>query len=203
MVSRKTSKERKKEIVEATLDLVGEKGVGSLRTSQIADRVGFSEAALYKHFSNKKEVVRATIQTAGKDLIKSLKTSIEEAEKDDNLVKLRTVLATHLKFIRNHPGITRLLFSDEVHFNEEDLRNDLFDIITEYRNVIKGLLEAGIEQGQVRKDIDLDAAFTLYFGMIQSQILFWSLSGGEKSLEEQVDELWKQYRRLVKAEGPE
>lgn len=197
-MTRKTSKERKEEIVNAALDLVGEKGIESLKTSQLADRVGFSEAALYRHFSNKKEVIRATIQTAGKKLIESLTSSIEEAETDDNLAKLRTVLETHIKFIRDHPGVTRLLFSDEVHFNEEDLRNDLFDIVNKYRSIIKDLLRDGIEEGQVREDLALDAAFTFYFGMIQSQILFWSLTGGEKSLEAQVDELWRLYRGLVK-----
>ncbi len=196
-MTRKTSEKRKKEIVEAALDLVGEKGIESLRTSQLADRVGFSEAALYKHFSNKKEVIRTTIQTAGKELIESLTKSIEEAETDDNLAKLRTVLGTHMKFIRENPGITRLLFSDEVHFNEEDLRDDLYKIVTQYRDIIKDLLKEGIEEGQVREDLDLDAAFTLYFGMIQSQILFWSLTGGEKSLEAQVDELWGLYRGLM------
>ncbi len=200
-MSRKTTKERKKEIVKAALDLIGEKGIGSLRTSQIADRVGFSEAALYKHFPNKKEVVRATIQTAGKNLIESLTSSIEEVETDDNLAKLRKVLETHMKFIRNHPGITRLLFSDEVHFNEEDLRDDLFDIISKNKEIIKNLLKDGIEEGQVRKDLDLEAAFTIYFGIIQTQILFWSLTAGEKTLDGQIDPLWNQFEKLVKKQG--
>ncbi|MBS3815379.1 MAG: hypothetical protein KGY45_02300, partial [Hadesarchaea archaeon] len=74
---------------------------------------------------------------------------------------------------------------------------ELLKIVTNYREIIKNLLEEGISEGQVRKDIDLDAVFTLYFGMIQSQILFWSLSDGETSLEDQVNELWKLYRELV------
>ncbi len=198
-IPRKTTSERKKEIVNSALDLIGEKGIESLRTKQIADRVGFSEAALYKHFSNKKEVVRATIKTAGEELLESLTESIEKADSDGNLAKLRKVLETHMRFIRENPGVTRLLFSDEVHFNEEDLRDALFNVISEYRNIFKDLLVEGIEEGQIREDLNLDAAFTFYFGMIQSQILFWSLSGGEKSLEGQVDELWKLYRGLVEA----
>ncbi|KXB05212.1 hypothetical protein AKJ49_01240 [candidate division MSBL1 archaeon SCGC-AAA382A03] len=200
-MTRKTTKERKKEIVEATLDLVGEKGIGSLGTSQIADRVGFSEAAIYKHFSSKKEVIRATIQTAGKNLIETLTGSIKNVDTDDNLVKLKKVFESHMKFIGDYPGITRLLFSDEIHFNEEDLRNDLFNIVTRYRSIIKDLLEQGIEKGQVRNDLDLDSAFTFYFGMIQSQILFWSLTGGEESLEDQASELWKLFRKLVAVRG--
>ncbi len=196
-MGRKTSEERKKDIVEATLELIGEKGIESLRTSQIADQVGFSEAALYKHFSNKKEVVKATIQTAGNELIKSLENSIENSETNENLAKLRKVLETHMKFIRDHPGITRLLFSDEVHFNKKELQKELHKIITEYRKIIQSLLKDGIKNNEVREDLNLDAAFSLYFGMIQSQILFWSFTGGEKSLQEQEDELWRLFNRTI------
>lgn len=196
-MSRKTSEERRKEVVDATLELVGEEGVGSLRTSQIADRVGFSEAALYKHFPNKKEIIRATIQTAGNKLIESLTKEIEETDTKDNLSKLRKAVKTHLKFISEQPGITRLLFSDEVHFNEKGLRNELLKVVTEYKGIIKNLLEDGIAEDQIKKDTDPDAAFTIYFGIIQSQILFWSLSDGKNSLGEQVDVLWKHYKRLV------
>jgi len=199
-VSRKTSKERKKEIVKATLELVGEEGLGSLRTSQIADRVGFSEAALYKHFSDKKEVLRAAIDTAGEDLMEALIGSIEGSYLDDNLYKLKKAFETHMRFIRDHPGVTRLLFSEEVHVADEDLRHDLFEIITGYKNFIVGLLERAIEEGEVREDLDLDDAFTLYFGMIQSQILFWSLSGRKMSLESQVDDLWNLYIKVVEKE---
>jgi len=202
-MGRKTSKERKKDIVEATLELIGEKGIESLRTSQIAEKVGFSEAALYKHFSDKKEVVKATIQTAGNELIKSLKNSIRDSKNDEDLTKLRKVLETHMNFIRNHPGITRLLFSDEVHFNEKNLQKELYNIISKYRKIIKNLLKDGKGNNEVREDLNLDAAFSLYFGMIQSQILFWSFTGGKESLQEQEDELWTLFRRTIEKEDTE
>jgi len=202
-MGRKTSKERKKDIVEATLELIGEKGIESLRTSQIAEKVGFSEAALYKHFSDKKEVVKATIQTAGNELIKSLKNSIRDSKNDEDLTKLRKVLETNMNFIRNHPGITRLLFSDEVHFNEKNLQKELYNIISKYRKIIKNLLKDGKGNNEVREDLNLDAAFSLYFGMIQSQILFWSFTGGKESLQEQEDELWTLFRRTIEKEDTE
>lgn len=196
-ISRKSSEERKKEIVEATLELIGEKGVVSLRTSEIAERVGFSEAALYKHFSTKGEVVKATIRTAGKELIGSLSTVACKAETENELEKLRRVLETHLSFINENPGMARLLFSDEVHFNQKDLRKELLNITKKYQDLVHGLLEKGIKKGIVREGLDVDAATTFYIGLVQSQVLFWSLSGGEKSLEEQVSELWNLYTDLV------
>lgn len=200
-VPRKSTTERRKDIVKATLDLIGEKGIESLRTSKIADRVGFSEAALYRHFSTKQEVIKTTIQTAGEDLIKSLKKVARGAKTENELEKLREVLEAHLDFIQENPGITRLLFSDEVHFNREDLRTKLLDIINGYQTVIEKLIERGIEKGQIKEDIDIEGATTFYLGLIQTQILFWSLSGGEKTLNDQMDPLWSLFRELLEAGG--
>lgn len=200
-MGRKSTDERKKEVVEATLELIGEKGIESLRTSEISDRVGFSEAALYKHFSSKEEVIRTTIRKAGEELIDSLTDVVEEAGTENEVEKLRLVLKKHFKFISHNPGITRLLFSDEVHFNREDLRQELLGIIDRYRDFIESILRRGIENGQIKRDLDMKAATTLYLGLVQSQILFWSLSGGEKSLDNQVDVLWPRFREILGVEG--
>lgn len=196
-ISRKSASERKEEIVKATLDLIGRKGIASLRTSGIADKVGFSEAALYKHFSTKREIIRATIQAAGEELIGVLTEAAEKAQTENELGKLRRVFETHLSFIRENPGITCLLFSDEVHLNQEELRREFLDIINKYQDLVRNLIESGIEKGQVKEDIDIDAATTHYLGLVQSQVLFWSLSRGEISLEGQVEELWDLYENLV------
>lgn len=200
-ISRKSTEERKEEIVKATLDLIGEKGIESLRTSEIADRVGFSEAALYKHFSTKEEIIKATIRTAGERIIDSLLITASEAETENELEKLRKVLETHLSFVQKEPGISRLLFSDEVHFNKEELRNQLLDIINKYQDFVKKLIKKGVEKGQVREDLDIESVSTVYLGLIQSQILFWSLSGGEKSLDERADALLNLLRKIMEAEG--
>lgn len=199
-ITRKSTTDRKKEIVEATLALIGEKGIEALRTSEIAEKVGFSEAALYKHFSTKKEIIKTTIQTAGNKLISSITNAIEEVDTEDEVEKLQLVLETHFRFIRNNPGITRLLFSDEVHFNREDLRKELLGIIERYHDFVEKLIENGMKKGQIKENLDTRAATSIYFGLVQSQILFWSLSGGKKSLEDQLENLWNHYSKLLARE---
>ncbi len=52
-------KNRKEEIVYATLDLAAENGLGSVSMQQIANKVGITKASLYNHFSSKEEIVTA------------------------------------------------------------------------------------------------------------------------------------------------
>ena len=52
-------KDRKEEIINATLELAAENGLGTVSMQQIADRVGITKASLYNHFSSRDEIVDA------------------------------------------------------------------------------------------------------------------------------------------------
>ena len=48
---------RKKEIIQATLELAAENGLGTVSMQQIADKVGITKASLYNHFSSRDKIV--------------------------------------------------------------------------------------------------------------------------------------------------
>ena len=52
-------KDRKGEIIQATLELAAENGLGTVSMQQIADRVGITKASLYNHFASRDEIVEA------------------------------------------------------------------------------------------------------------------------------------------------
>ena len=47
----------KQEIIEATLDLACEKGIGRISMQQIADKVNLKKSSLYSHFKSKEEII--------------------------------------------------------------------------------------------------------------------------------------------------
>ena len=58
----KSSEERREEIIAATLAILAEKGMYAWTTAALADRVGVSEAAIFKHFENKDEILTAALR---------------------------------------------------------------------------------------------------------------------------------------------
>lgn len=53
------SRDRKEEIILATLELAAQSGLGSVSMSQIADKVGIRKPSLYNHFQSREEIVEA------------------------------------------------------------------------------------------------------------------------------------------------
>lgn len=52
---------RQREILLAAVELLREEGLGGLTVRGLAERIGFSEAALYRHFTSKEEVLVALL----------------------------------------------------------------------------------------------------------------------------------------------
>lgn len=52
-------KDRKGEIIQATLELAAENGLGIVSMQQIADKIGITKPSLYNHFASKEEIVEA------------------------------------------------------------------------------------------------------------------------------------------------
>ncbi len=55
--------DRKKEIIEATLILAAENGLGTVSMQQISDKVGITKASLYNHFSSRDQIVEAMYES--------------------------------------------------------------------------------------------------------------------------------------------
>lgn len=58
---RKTKAERRREIIQATVDLIGKYGVQGTTVSRIAQAAGIARGALYQHFPNREAVLEAAL----------------------------------------------------------------------------------------------------------------------------------------------
>ena len=51
--------DRKSEIIKATLELASENGLAAVSMNQIAEKLGISKPALYKHFNSREEIIKS------------------------------------------------------------------------------------------------------------------------------------------------
>ncbi len=192
---RKPTAERQQEIEQAVLDLIAMGGTQGLTMARIAARIGVSEAALYRHFSGKLDIIHAAISAAFDRVMDAL----ARAARDGGVAeRLRRVFMTHLGLIEEHPGMARILFSDEVHFNAPELRRELDVRIERLLRFIAGLLASGVKGGEFSADLDVGAAAALYLGLVQTQLLLWSVDGRRGRLTAGAERVWALYERAIR-----
>ncbi len=193
-MTRKDTHTRQKEIIKASLELLAESGTQNLTTAHIAERVGISEAALYRHFDGKYDIIGSSIEYVGNRMRSELanipgKKSARE--------KLKSVFFKHLEYIEDHPGNARLLFSDDIHFDDPQLRDLLREVVEERKGFIREIVEEGQKQGVIKSNMASEGIALMFIGLIQTKVLLWSLSGRDDSLTRDSEELWNIFNKSI------
>jgi AcrR family transcriptional regulator len=193
-MARKDTETRQREIIEATLALLAESGTQNLTTAHIAERVGISEAALYRHFDGKFDIIGSSIKFVGKRMRSQLSEIPEEKSAKE---KLKRVFFHHLEYIEDHPGNARLLFSDDIHFDDPELRKLLRGIVEGRKSFIGEIIEEGQQEGAIKPGMDPEGVALMFIGLIQSKVLLWSLAGRSSSLTRNSRKLWGVFEEAI------
>ena len=87
------------------------------------------------------------------------------------MAALEAVFMAHMGFISEHPGAPRMLLAELQKSGDTIPKRMVVTLMTNYRARIVELLEKGKDCGEVSAELDLDAASTLYVGMIQGLVI--------------------------------
>ncbi len=171
---RKSAEERKTEIVEAVLHLAAEIGPDRITTEALAKRVGISQPGIFRHFPTKNHIWEAVGQHIGKMLqAKSISTKNDNSNPAD---ELRSFVFDHLTFLSVTPAIPAILFSRELHAENEGLRTFFAGLIASRHRHFSILIKAEIATGRFDKSINPDDAAFLVLTLIQGLAMRWSLN---------------------------
>ncbi|QKT05026.1 TetR family transcriptional regulator [Ectothiorhodospiraceae bacterium 2226] len=186
---RKSSEERREEIVQAALDLAGERGVKQLTTQAIAEKVGIAQPTIFRHFKTRDAILRAALEWIGKSLLAALTPILAGGGPAD--ARLRQLLARQLQFISRRKGLPRLLFSERLHLEDPQLKAVVRRIMDAYTARVATLLSEGVAEGRFRADLDPEETARLIVALVQGQVMRWSLTDFDFPLAKQGEALWR------------
>ena len=192
---RKSTIIRKKQIIDAARKIIIRKGSEHLTVRAMALEVGFTEAAIYRHFKNKKDVLSFLMTSILDDMLQEVIKGA--AENTDALGTVGAVLQQHLSKVEQRKGISFQIIAEIISLGDKKLNWMVYEKLTEYCNQLRSLLEHGVKAGSIRSDIDLDAATMLLFGMIQGIVNIWALSNCDFDLMAKYESLWTVYQKAI------
>ncbi|MDO9467606.1 MAG: TetR family transcriptional regulator, partial [Thiobacillus sp.] len=102
--------ERREEIIRVTLELAAKQGVDDVTTQDMAQAMGVTQGAVFRHFPSKNAIWLAVMQWVRDRLMTVL--SRAAAQGHDPLDALQRMFFAHIDFIAGHPAIPRVLMSE-------------------------------------------------------------------------------------------
>ncbi len=157
--------ERRTATVEAVVALAAQQNPTDITTAAIAQHMGLTQGAIFRHFSSKESIVQSVLDWVSDKLM----TRVDQAAQMhlSPMAALEAVFMAHIGFISEYPGAPRMLLAELQKSGDTIPKRMVVTLITNYRGRITELLEKGKACGEVVRELDLDATSTLYVGMIQ------------------------------------
>ena len=167
--------ERRAATVEAVVDLAAEQNPSDITTTAIAQRMGLTQGALFRHFPTKDAILQAVMAWVTERLLVRVDTAAEGVASP--VAALEAVFMTHVEFVSEHPGVPRMLFGELQRPGETLPKRMVQTLIQHYGERLHRLLEAGKAQGELDAGLDVDAAAVLFIGTIQGLVMQSLLAG--------------------------
>jgi TetR/AcrR family transcriptional regulator len=146
---RRLPEERPRQILDAALEVFGERGLAGARLDDIARRAGVSKGTIYLYFPNKEELFREVVRAVIIDRFRDVAANAGEGDPVD---ELKRCLRAHWDFVRSPEFQTIYkLVTGELH-NFPDLAEFYGrEVIMPANRLIAGMIRRGIDKGEFRR----------------------------------------------------
>ncbi|HQW06259.1 MAG TPA: TetR/AcrR family transcriptional regulator [Flavobacteriales bacterium] len=166
---------RQLEIIEAAGRLITEDGYAKLTTKRLAERMQFSEAALYRHFASKEAILVRMIE----QLTASVQERMMEVAEREELPepRLRAMFESHFSYFKAHPEYLMAIFA--TNFMEPSPAGDraIKELMEVMRQHLRAVIGEGQESGTFNRAIPIDMLVHIVMGTFRLHMLQWRISG--------------------------
>lgn len=195
----KPTETRRAEIVAGALGVAAEQGVKAATTQAIANRVGIAQSTIFRHFKNRDEIFCAAIEEIGANMLQTLEPCFSGAAPAD--ARLRDLIRTQLNYVNKNRSLPRILFSDSLHIESPQLKQNVQRVMRNYTDRIALLLREGIESGCFDGRFDPDTTARHLAMLIQGLLMRWSVFDFHFDLESEAEPLWALFSRAIRGKS--
>ncbi len=188
--------ERQKEIITVSLELIAKKGIQGLTIKNLAKKIGFTEAAVYRHYENKIQILIAILDYFREGTNRFF---VNEMKSEENAIqKIEYLFLNHFKTFSETPSLVSVVFSEEIFRNETVLIEKVAEIMKKNTQILLSIIESGQKKSEIRSDINSRNLAIIIMGSLRMFVKQWQMSDYSFSLTERGTEYIKSVIKLIK-----
>ncbi len=185
--------ERRAVTIETVIILAASQNPSQITTAAIAQHMGVTQGALFRHFSSKEEIWCGVMQWVAERLLARIDRSVQGIASP--LERMRAMFMSHVSFVVEHPGVPRIMFAELQRAELTPTKQAALALIHRYKERLLRLISEGKTQGELSTTVDDGAAATLFIGTIQGLIVQSLLAGDMGQIRHDAERVFAIYRR--------
>ncbi|ACB34387.1 transcriptional regulator, TetR family [Leptothrix cholodnii SP-6] len=170
------SEQRIRDILRIAREVFAEKGYERATTTEIAQRLGISEATVFTYFRGKRELCVRVISDWYDEIIQAMETGLRRDQ--PVRAQLQFLIRTHLHlFLIQGTGLCALVLS-EGRSKGQELGESFLPLQRRYTAPLMDLLARGQASGEIRQDVPLRLMRAMVLGPMEH--LLWEVVAQDK-----------------------
>jgi AcrR family transcriptional regulator len=151
------AKSRRDELVHIAQQVVAQRGLADVTLAHVAESAGMTAPALYTHFASRTDLLEQVLETTAREYAEDMRITDEVAASVE--VRLRTRLS---RWVTTPNARLRILHDAVLHIPDSPrVKRAVQRARAAWANFVVDVLERGIARGEVRADVDVEAATEL------------------------------------------
>lgn len=188
---------RQTQIINESIKLIHTKGIQGLTIKNLSKSIGFTEAAIYRHFKNKDDIISSILDTFTLELNNSVQPILESNL--SSLDKLHDILKKFTSKFSKNPYIVSVIFSDEIFKNKETLSDKIIYLIKQNNEFFRLIAIEGQEKKEIRDDISAEELSIVIMGSFRMVVKIWQLNKHNYSLTTRFNDFYNSLLKLITA----
>jgi AcrR family transcriptional regulator len=135
MSSQDAGSTRQDEILDRTIELIRENGMAGLTMKKVAERVGFTEPAIYRHFPNKQALLLGVAERLGSLFLGPVR-EIHARTDLSPIERIERMVGHHIGLICDTDGIPILLLAESTASGEDGLMRKMAGFAGAYLQMV-------------------------------------------------------------------
>ncbi|WP_204500056.1 TetR/AcrR family transcriptional regulator [Aquibacillus albus] len=182
----KTNKPKYTQIIDAAVNVIAENGYHASQVSKIAKKAGVADGTIYLYFKNKEDILVSLFQEKMGIFIEKIEKEINDV--DDAEKKLGILIKMHFNQLAENHDLA-IVTQLELRQSNIALRLKINEILKKYLKIIDEIIDAGINQGVFRKELNPRLARQMIFGTIDEIATNWVMKDQKYNVVKQADEV--------------
>ena len=167
-------------IIEVAAEIIAQEGLRGFTAKNIAAKLNITDAAIFKHFKDMNDIVQAVVKKYTNECLTAIRLII--FDKDLTIQqKIDKIMDTHIDMLEKSKGAIPVLCFEISRSNIYDNRA-VVSFLENYFDLVSILLYRGMEEGIIRRDLNVEEAAFTFLGLLQSRVFIWFLRGKEGNI---------------------
>ena len=165
----------REKIIRTGAQIIAHEGLRMFTAKRIGERLGISDAAIFKHFPTMDSIAEEIIGRYTSECLRRTEEAIKKGS--DAVEKLSLIIEGHIDLLEETRGVTPVLCFEFSRSNKRKLKKMIFDFLNTYASRVGEVIYEGMREGTIRRDIDIEEVSFSLIGFMQAKVFQWFIRG--------------------------